>query len=775
MEPITKTTSLWDILKDSRIVIPTFQRDYAQGRAGKEELRKKFLKQIHTALKDRKELLLDFVYGTKIDGVIYPLDGQQRLTTIWTLMWYATLKGQNENTSKEHLERLRKFTYETRESSRDFMTWLCDENTISYLRSENNSTENEIRLLSDSIQMHSGFNLGWNQDPTVQSILRMLSGTYTKKKQNKKEEIIPNNDGIEQVFKKEDYDCLEKLFEESLVKFYHLDLVGIKQPDNLYVKMNARGEQLTGFENFKADLIEEFLKDKDKDNDNDLKKYVTPGYEEYILTKWDINWTNIFWQQLKQKEQNSVDDMFFTFIKRFLLNRYNANYTTDNNNKENKDNKRKDKIYTLLFENEQEEYTSYNHYKELINNDCIDELTILLDNIASCNRIDEFKKLIFEGEIPLLSTKKYAFLPQYEKSDKEKSDSSIKSYSFQERVVMYGICLYLQHAKIDNNIDCFKHWLRVLSNLAYYKELPTYSSYRTRLKFIKELVDKLKSNDGFLDIYSDNAVENLKSLSNSNDGDDEVNDNKKQLQEEIRKIGKINDDKNENAEKILEKLESLWIFSGNIDCLLDDDLFNNDKIYETISGYIGENPTTFLRDNDKLISLFQAILAKTEKDVDVMKFNDEHDGLRKLLNGALKVQFQNVLKDNQTIEGIIKSYNNKDDWKYALIKDKRLWNYAAKGILKKEEEGKHYLYKGTYKNDADILLEGYNAFICKSNNNIEQSAEIEFKDKKWYIDNQVIENWEKYLNQSVIQHTNDSEITVQSTKQTLTANTLINN
>ncbi len=733
---------MWDILENHKVVIPTFQRDYAQGRAGKEELRKKFLNQIHTALEGKKELLLDFVYGTKIDGVIYPLDGQQRLTTIWTLMWYATLKNKDEETSKKRLERLRKFTYETRESSKDFMTWLCDENTISYLRSENNSTENEIRLLSDSIQMHSGFNLGWNQDPTVQSILRILSGTYTKKKQNKKEEIIPNNDGIEQVFK-EDYGYLEKLFEESLVKFYHLDLVGIKQPDNLYVKMNARGEQLTGFENFKADLIEEFLKD------DVLKKYVTPEYNEYILTKWDIYWTDIFWQQ--RKEQNSVDDMFFTFIKRFLLNRYNANYQNKDGNEENKNNKGKDKIYTLLFENEQEEYTSYNHYKELIDKDCIDELTILLDNIANCNCIDELKTLLdniedpkcFEEQIPLLSTKKYAFLPQYENSNKEKSDSSIKSYSFQERVVMYGICLYLQHAKIDkDNIDSFKHWLRVLSNLAYYKELPTYPSYRTRLKFIKELVDKLKSDDGFLDIYSDNAVKYLKSLNISNNGDDEVNDNKKQLQEEIRKIGIINDDKNKNAEEILEKLESLWIFSGNIDCLLDNNLFNNDNIYDTIEKYIG-GPTTFLRGNNNLITLFQAILAKTEdkdlKDVEVMKFNDEHDGLRKLLNGALKVPLQKVLKDN--IDTI---YNN-DDWKYALIKDKRLWNYAAKGILKKDDNGKHYLYKGTYKNDADILLEGYNAFIRQ--NNIEQSTttQIEFKDKKWYIDNQVIENWEKYL------------------------------
>lgn len=722
---------MWDILENHKVVIPTFQRDYAQGRAGKEELRKKFLKQIHTALKGKKELLLDFVYGTKIDGVIYPLDGQQRLTTVWTLMWYATLKNKDEETSKKRLERLRNFTYETRESSKDFMTWLCDENTISYLRSENNSTENEIRLLSDSIQMHSGFYLGWNQDPTVQSILRMLSGTYTKKKQNKKEEIIPNNDGIEQVFK-EDYVYLEKLFKESLVKFYHLDLVGIKQPDNLYVKMNARGEQLTGFENFKADLIEEFLKD------NDLKNYVTPGNDKYILTKWDINWTDIFWQQ--PGNHNSIDDIFFTFIKRFLLNRYNANYQNKDGNKENKNNQGKDKIYALLFENEQEEYTSYNHYKELIDKDCINELTILLDNIANCNCIDEFKKLIFEGQIPLLLTKKYAFLPQYEASDKEKSDSCIKSYSFQERVVMYGICLYLQHAKIDkDNIDSFKHWLRVLSNLAYYKELPTYPSYRTRLKFIKglveELVEKLKKDD----IYSKEVLEQLKKIYvDDNDDNEEVNDNKKQIQEEIKKIELINED--EDYEEKIKRLESLWIFSGNIDCLLKDNLFNNDKIYKTINEYIGKVPTTFLRDNDKLISLFQAILAKTEdedlKGVEVMKFNDEHDGLRKLLNGALKVPLQKVLKDN--IDTII----NYNDWKYALIIDKRLWKYAAKGILKKDENGKHYLYKGTYKNDADILLEGYNAFIRQ--NNIEQSTEIVFKDKKWYIGNQAIDNWEGF-------------------------------
>lgn len=65
MESITTTTTLWNLLDKSKIIIPTFQRDYAQGRAGKEDLRKRFLNEIRNSLENNLELLLDFVYGTK--------------------------------------------------------------------------------------------------------------------------------------------------------------------------------------------------------------------------------------------------------------------------------------------------------------------------------------------------------------------------------------------------------------------------------------------------------------------------------------------------------------------------------------------------------------------------------------------------------------------------------------------------------------------------------------------------------------------------------------
>ena len=56
----------WEILANQKIVIPKIQRDYAQGRKGKEYIRRTFLAQIKNVLDDKnniQELTLDFIYG----------------------------------------------------------------------------------------------------------------------------------------------------------------------------------------------------------------------------------------------------------------------------------------------------------------------------------------------------------------------------------------------------------------------------------------------------------------------------------------------------------------------------------------------------------------------------------------------------------------------------------------------------------------------------------------------------------------------------------------
>jgi len=330
-----------------------------------------------------------------------------------------------------------------------------------------------------------------------------------------------------------------------------------------------------------------------------------------------------------------------------------------------------------------------------MNGSCIKDLVTVLDNLKNLEAIFNLENL--EAILPLLSVKEYNFFPQYE-------TGNIKSATFQDRVMMYGICLYLQ--KVGNE-GSFNQWLRVLSNLSYYNEIPSFKEYESRLKFINIIVDILDAN--LQNVYSEDALKALVDIADIGE-----TENHTQLKEEIKKVKKINDD--EKIEELLKNLESLWILSGRIDCLLDDDLLKVEKLYEIISELIGEN-SRYLYNSEKLILLFQAILAVTKDDFATsgLKINDEHDNFRKILNGELKEPFQNILKNlnNKFLEDIIGEYKYKDnDWKYALIKDKSLWKYSYGKIGQHwDDTNEYYLYKGTNRNDADIPLIAYSKFI----------------------------------------------------------------
>lgn len=75
------------------ITIPRIQRSYAQGRtdAHAVKTRDRFLSAIQRGM-GADGLTLDFIYGNIQNGQLIPLDGQQRLTTLWLLHWYAAQK-----------------------------------------------------------------------------------------------------------------------------------------------------------------------------------------------------------------------------------------------------------------------------------------------------------------------------------------------------------------------------------------------------------------------------------------------------------------------------------------------------------------------------------------------------------------------------------------------------------------------------------------------------------------------------------------------------------
>ena len=100
------------------IEIPLIQRDYAQGRTDSRtfDIRERFLDVLHEALTEGRDVGLDFIYGDVEDGTLRPLDGQQRLTTLFLLHWYLGYRAAQLSEPQAWMS----FSYATRPSARLF-------------------------------------------------------------------------------------------------------------------------------------------------------------------------------------------------------------------------------------------------------------------------------------------------------------------------------------------------------------------------------------------------------------------------------------------------------------------------------------------------------------------------------------------------------------------------------------------------------------------------------------------------------------------------------
>jgi len=152
--------------------IPMIQRDYAHGRKGEEEIRKRFLDAIFSALENDENLELDFVYGAvrTVDEKDYfiPIDGQQRLTTLFLLEWYIGNRELDSGGWKPLTEALSRFSYETRATATEFCenlsgTRLCDG-----------------ALPSEEITRNIWFFDLYRKDPTISGMLLMLDEIHKR-------------------------------------------------------------------------------------------------------------------------------------------------------------------------------------------------------------------------------------------------------------------------------------------------------------------------------------------------------------------------------------------------------------------------------------------------------------------------------------------------------------------------------------------------------------------------------------------------------------------
>ncbi len=267
-----------------RVEIPIIQRDYAQGRNTAEDVRAGLLEAMFEALQrdscdEALPLDLDFVYGsistiTKGDVKttnFAPLDGQQRLTTLFLLHWFAAWTDGSGEEFKAVYRKAGKsrFAYLVRPSSTEFF------DTLSAFFPDLEDIVNGKLSVSKYLEEQPWFFLYWKQDPTIQSALVML-------------------DAIQMRFGKAS-GLYSKLTDEDVprITFQFLNLEQFGLSDDLYIKMNARGKPLTAFENFKAKLEQKLASDFP-----DWKEKEATGrvpVKDYFSHRIETRWADLFW------------------------------------------------------------------------------------------------------------------------------------------------------------------------------------------------------------------------------------------------------------------------------------------------------------------------------------------------------------------------------------------------------------------------------------------------------------------------------------------------
>lgn len=226
------------------IRIPRIQRGYVQGRDDEKgkEIRANFVPNLVDAVFNGKDLSLDFIYGvarSDSEGrrCLLPLDGQQRLTTLFLLAWLC---------GKWRREWY--FTYESRRIPQLFVKGLM-ENEHPCVAADKPSAE---------IANASWFLPVWKNDPTVAGMLRMLDAMHEKIGSSSR----ANTDFSRIVFLLHGIDGSSATF------------------DHIFRKMNARGKELSPWENLKAML----------------DKYLPDSLADEWREKIDGNWAATIWE-----------------------------------------------------------------------------------------------------------------------------------------------------------------------------------------------------------------------------------------------------------------------------------------------------------------------------------------------------------------------------------------------------------------------------------------------------------------------------------------------
>lgn len=288
-------TTFWELVSKQPISIPTLQRDYIYG-AGTEKTERvlsNMLSTFKTALdsvtqdpNDRKEETLDFVYGSdSIAKDFMPLDGQQRLTTLFLLHYYAALI--SPDATEKDFATLARFSYATRNCTVAFCKQI--------LFAKHKDLANEIsmngtreKVISEYLENLDEFRGSFYADPSIISMLVVL-------------------DRIHATFGHQT-DLWDKLTScDCPINFYILDFGRFDLSDDLYNKMNSRGKPLTSFEIVKAKI-------------HKLIRKINIDKANKIAIKFDTTWMQFIWEALDYTpDLKAVDPSYMNMLRAIFV------------------------------------------------------------------------------------------------------------------------------------------------------------------------------------------------------------------------------------------------------------------------------------------------------------------------------------------------------------------------------------------------------------------------------------------------------------------------
>lgn len=719
--------------KNYKLVIPIIQRDYAQGRTNDDtkEVRTEFLDALYNYLEEnRPNRDLDFVYGTLQKGDnteervhFIPLDGQQRLTTLFLLHWFLYQISDNAELKDDFRKKLldgekSQFTYETRQSSMDFCDALMRaEIDMGSLLMIKDKDDNDIPSLSVTLQNENWYYRIWNNDPTIQSMLVMLDAIYLKF--NKKAEFF------------------ERLMDEDnpIITFIFMDLKEYKLTDDLYIKMNSRGKPLSKFENFKA-KFEQYIKGLVSSDDELKKKKYTIKYSsteteadlyKYFSYNIDTKWTTLFWQYCKNGREKNLDSYIENFIRVILTLHYASKVELPN--KATSD----DTLDVLMSSDSDYKSLTFSKY----------ESTKALSKDAVLALVDAFDALYNGKEtIKHYISDDYIFYFDEEDIFKKVIENNLTR---NERIQFYAYTQFLISYHNDSNgID---EWMRTIHNISH-PDNSIIDGNNDMARGIRSVKTLLPNANRITEYLKTNSITGFAIH---------------QCAEECIKAQLIDRDE---WKQCIENTEKHPYFNGQIGFILQftgicEDYKSNRtlswsdqeaeerlklfKKYAHIASYMFDLDGNGIRHNDKNYCFERAVLAQGDY---LMEASNDRFNLLSTETVAKNVKrdhsWKRLLRINETREELIESQNYvkaafdnvadlsnitgsfeaqcKDiktgaQWRDLLISTPELFNISEKGFTA-FDEGQLLILKYWFRNSYHVELYTYHLWLNKFENSI---------------------------------------------------------